>query len=111
MSKQKHPRSAAPSAPAQRVQVGVAWYTEQEWAKVRSAALDSERFESSYSEWVAMAEQALGEMLARGVMAEKCYVKSDALLAWCLAHGRPNNAASRAAFVSEVERTAHEGGV
>ena len=32
-----------------------------------------------------MAQQAFGEMLARGVMAEKCYVKSDALLAWCIA--------------------------
>ena len=109
--KRKHSRSNPPGAPAQKVQIGVAWYTEQEWAKVRSAAVDSERFESTYSEWVAMAEEALAEMLARGVVAEKCCIQSDTLLAWCLAHGRLNDAASRAAFVSEVERTSHEGGV
>lgn len=110
MSKRKH-QTTAVSARAQRVQIGVAWYTEQDWAKVRAAAVDSERFESSYSEWVAMAEHALAEMLARGVVAERCYINSDALLAWCLAHGRRNDAASRAAFVSEVQRQSHAGGV
>jgi len=34
------------------------------------------------------------------VKAEPFMVDADALLAWCLAHGRANNAAARAEFVS-----------
>lgn len=100
-----------PGAATPHVQVGVAWYTEQEWATVRAAAVDPQRFESTYAQWLAMAEQAFSGMLARGVTADKCYITSDALLAWCLVYNRPNDAASRAAFVSEVERASHESGV
>jgi hypothetical protein len=106
--KNKPPRSSRASE--QRLVIGVTWYTEQEWAKVRAAAVDPERFEATYSEWLTMAEETFAEMLARGIFAEKCSIKSDELLAWCLAHNMPNNAAARAAYVSEVERASHESG-
>ena len=91
--------------------VGVGWYTAGEWAQVKASAVDAERFEDSYHEWVRMAEQALGELRATGVAAEKSYVKANELLAWCLAHNRANDGAARAEFVSEQGRKAHEDGV
>jgi hypothetical protein len=103
-----HTRIAA-SQPA--VQVSVGWYTEQEWAKVRAAALDPELFEATYAQWVEMAEQSLSQMRARGINGARLSVSADELLAWCLAHGKPNNSASRAEFVSQKARAQNEPGV
>jgi len=96
----------ANSQPA--VQFSVGWYTEQEWAKVRASAADPELFEATYAEWVEMAEQTLSGMRARGLNPEKSYVTADKLLAWCLAHSKPNNSASRAEFVSQQARASNE---
>ena len=82
--------------------VGVTWYTENEWANVRAAAVDPERFEATYAEWVVMAEKALKDMLAAGIVAHKVPIKADELLAWCLAHNLYNNAAARAQYVSHL---------
>jgi len=106
MSKRKHKhRGQPPSGP---VVVAVSWYTEQEWAKVRAAAADPEKFESTYPEWLAMVEATLAQMQARGVMVEKCFIESSSFLAWCLAHNRPNDSAARAAYVAEAGRASHE---
>ena len=90
--------------------VGVGWYTEAEWEKVKGAAVDAERFEETYAEWVQMAEEALVELQATGVLAQRSYIKATELLAWCLAHNKPNDGASRAEFVSEQGRKNHEAG-
>lgn len=96
-----HTRTAAsPTA----VQFSVGWYTEQEWAKVRAAATDPQLFEASYAEWVEMAEQAVVDLRARGIIAERRFITAEELLAWCLAHGRQNNSASRAEFVARQAR-------
>ena len=91
--------------------VGVGWYTQDEWVKVRSAAVDSERFEETYTEWLRMAEGALADLRATGIGAEKSYVNASELLAWRRAHNRPNDGAARAQFVSEHGRKGSEVGV
>ena len=107
----KLPPWLQPKAPHTNVSVGVGWYTEVEWAKVKSAAVDSERFEETYTEWLKMAEKALVDLRATGIDAEKSYVNASEFLAWCLAHNRPNDGATRAQFVSEQRRRGSEGGV
>lgn len=103
-----HTRTAAsPTA----VQFSVAWYAEQDWAKVRAAAVDPQLFEATYAAWLEMAEQALAEMRVRGIIAKRFHITADKLLAWCLAHGKPNNSASRAEFVSQQAREQSERGV
>lgn len=82
-----------------RVLVG--WYTAAEWAKVKAASVDTERFEDNYEEWLEMAEKALADLRTTGIDAHKSPIDADRLLAWCLAHGKPNNAASRAEYVAE----------
>ena len=83
------------------MRVSVGWYTEQQWANVKAAAVDPERFEETYDQWVEVAEDALAKLHSAGVNAAKCNVVADELLFWCLAHGKPNDAASRAQYVSE----------
>jgi hypothetical protein len=71
---------------------------------VKAAAVDPERFEATYAEWVAMVEDALKNFLAAGMVAQKVFVDSNELLAWCLLHGKSNDAAARAQFVSQGGR-------
>lgn len=37
----------------------VGWYAEPEWAKVKAAAADPERFEATFAEWVDMSRDQL----------------------------------------------------
>ena len=102
--KTKHnlPPWLKPKAASSNLAVGVGWYTEENWAKVKAAASDPDRFEETYQEWTDMAEKALHEIRTAGVKAEKFNINSDALLAWCFSHGKANNAASRAEFISQM---------
>jgi hypothetical protein len=90
--------------------VGVTWYTEENWRRVKAAATDPERFEETFAEWSAMAVEAFADLRRAGVSPVKVLVESNELLSWCLLHNKPNNAASRAEFVSERLRAQHEPG-
>ena len=100
-TKNKLPPWLRPKSQPATMHVGVGWYTEGEWVKVKAAAVDAERFEDTYAEWVEMAETALAELRATGVAAEKSHIRALDLLAWCLMHNKPNDGASRAEFVSQ----------
>jgi hypothetical protein len=91
-----------------RATAGVAWYTEREWARVKAVAADPERFEATFAEWLTMAEDSLERMLRAGMLGERVLINADELLAWCEAQGRPNDAAARAAFVSDLMRSRTE---
>jgi len=107
-SRHKRPPRLQPKRQSADVNVGVGWYTEKEWAKVKAAAADPERFEETYAEWVEVAEDALAKLRSAGIHADRCYVVAAELLAWCLAHGRPNDGPARAAFVSAQGRKSLE---
>jgi len=106
--KNKLPPWLRPKSTANAVHVVVGWYTADEWAKVKSSAMDPERFEATFSEWQAMAEEALFNMRAQGMEAKKHFIVASELQAWCLVKGKENDAASRAEFVLEQDRQAGE---
>jgi hypothetical protein len=109
-SKKQLPPWLQPKTPTASLAVGVGWYTEADWTKVKAAAVDAERFEATYAEWVKMAEESLANLRATGIVAEKSFVNAGELLGWCLAHNKRNDGAARAEFVSEQKRRAHEDG-
>ena len=81
--------------------IGVTWYTEETWARVKATASDPERFEDSFPEWKAMAIAAIREFLRSGIRAIECQINPDEFFAWCTLNNQVNNATSRAEFVSE----------
>lgn len=91
--------------------MGIVWYdSEEQWRKVKDSATDPERFEATYPEWIVMVEETLKRMLFAGVVAEKVTVNAEELLAWCLVHGKANDAGSRAQFVSATGAARRGGG-
>lgn len=89
-------------------EVAVAWYTPQEWARVKAVAADPEVFEDSFEEWEAMATDALHDMRNAGIISFKVLISADELQAWCLAHGKPVRADARAQYVLEKRRASEE---
>jgi hypothetical protein len=85
----------------QPVVAGVTWYTEEDWRKVKAAATDPERFEETFAEWNAMAVEAVANLKKAGVNTVKFFIIPNELLPWCQLHNKPNNAASRAEFVTQ----------
>ena len=102
MARHRHSPRLRRKMQQRTITVGVTWYSEDQWSLVRAAATDPERFEETYAEWVAMAEEAMQNLVAAGVVAERVHIVASDLLAWCLAHGKKNDAAARAEYVSQV---------
>ena len=103
--KNKLPPWLRPKPEPAAVKVSVTWYTAAEWRKVKDAAVDADRFEETYAEWVAMAEDAIRDLLATGVVAERFNINSEELLSWCIVHGKINDAGARSQFVAEQSST------
>jgi hypothetical protein len=94
---------------SQAMIVGLTWYTEETWEKVRETATDPECFESSFEKWKAIAVKAQREFLRSGVRALECKIVPEDFFAWCVLHGQENNSTSRAEFVSETLTATYEG--
>lgn len=93
----------------QGIAVGVCWYDEVEWVKIKATAVDPERFENSFPEWVSMAEDALRELANTGMQPVRVLLAAEDLAAWCSLHDKPHNAASRAEYVSELMSSGGKG--
>ena len=79
--------------------IGVGWYTEENWTRIKATAVDPERFESTFGEWTAMAEGALAD-LKGSLYPTRVHIDADEFASWCAEHGKENSAATRAEFVS-----------
>jgi hypothetical protein len=97
-------RLRAKKAPRQDVIACVVWYTSEEWVRVKASASDPEVFENTFSEWEAMAEEALVSVRKAVANPLKVFVCADELLPWCLAFGKENNAAGRSEFALAKSR-------
>lgn len=92
---------------SQAMVIGLTWYTEETWAKVKATATDPECFEDTFAKWKAMAVAASREFQRSGVMALECQIDPEEFFAWCAQEGQENNSTSRGEFVSEKLSAAH----
>ena len=97
-------RLRAKKAPRDDIVLGVAWYTEEQWTRVKASAVDPELLENTYAEWVKMAEDALKDIRRAVRDPIKIMVDASELAAWCLVHGKPNDSSARAEFASHKLR-------
>jgi hypothetical protein len=82
--------------------VGITWYNEDNWARTKADALDPSRFEATYQDWLAMAEDALNDIKKTGINAVPFLIDARELAAWCSANHKMNDAAARAEFVTTM---------
>ena len=101
MANRRRPPWLRPRKRKRTIKVGCTWYTEEQWIQVKANAIDPDRFEATFAEWLEMAETTRRKMLAAGIITEKVLINAQELQAWCIARGKENDATSRSEYVSE----------
>ncbi len=91
------------------MKVGVAWYAEAEWQRLRDVAADPETLEDTYAEWLKVFEKGVRDLAAAGVVAERVEVSVAELEEWCRQEGCELDGGARSAFASELLRRRYEG--
>jgi hypothetical protein len=86
----------------------VAWYSPEDWHRLREVAADPEALETTYEEWVATANSTLQELRKPGLSVEKVQVNVDELISWCEAQGLALDGRARARYAAEKARQRHE---
>lgn len=89
--------------------IGVAWYSETEWAKLAETVADPEILEHTYAEWCSAYTDAVQGLRQAGASCHAVPVSVDVASDWCASMGRPFDAKARAAFVAEKLRRSQEG--
>ena len=84
--------------------MGVAWFTREQWALVRAAAVDPEGLKSTYERWLTMAEDGFVKLSAAGCQPEMVHLDANELALWCESEGRPLDSGARAAFAAHKLR-------
>lgn len=79
--------------------IGVCWYRQDQYDRFLASANDREALEDTWAEWQITAERIIRQYRARGLDVRKVEIDLDDLLAYCTVEGKPNTAASRAAYV------------
>ena len=91
------------------MKVGVAWYAEAEWQRLRQVSADPEVLEATYADWLTVVEKSLRKLAASGVGAERVDVTVTELQQWCELEGCRLDASARSAFAAELLRRRYQG--
>jgi len=86
----------------------MAWYSPDQWDRLRAVAADKEKLEQPYAEWAAGAGKGLAELNQAGAIVEKVTVDVNELEQWCRNKNLAIDAGARAQFAAERLRRASE---
>jgi len=81
--------------------VGVAWYREADWPRIKQLFPDADKLHDRYEDWLKFAEDSVRRLKRSGVTVEPFVIDIDDFLGWCLVHGRPRDAQGRTEYVVE----------
>jgi hypothetical protein len=79
--------------------VGVPWYDEEEWKKVKKLCEDPETLHGTYQLWQGNADKATIALLRRGKPFERVKIIAKDYAKWCEKHKIRKNRKSRIRFV------------
>jgi hypothetical protein len=82
--------------------VGIAWYREADWPRLRALFTDADELPRSYAEWHASAERLVAELDRGGLTAERVPLDPDAFASWCAAQGLAPDAQARSRYAGEA---------
>jgi len=81
--------------------LGIAWYTREQWEKLRKVASDPEKLDDTYEDWKVNAEKALRDYAKLGTITRKVHIDVKELMEWCNSLGLPVDGTARSAFAGE----------
>jgi hypothetical protein len=67
--------------------LGVAWYREADWPRIKELFPDAADLHDTYAEWLKDAEASVKRLTRPGATVEPVMVNIDDFLGWCMVHG------------------------
>lgn len=90
--------------------LAVAWYSPEDWHRLREVAADPEALETTYEEWIATANSSLRKIREAGLLAEKVHlVNVGDLIPWREEQGLALDGHASARYAAENLRQRHGG--
>jgi hypothetical protein len=96
------------SAPRSKLMQVVAWYTREQWPRLRELAADPEALEPTYDQWQVAVNRGLAELEQTGCVPQPVEIDVEELAAWCEERECPLNSAARAAYAADLARRGSE---
>ena len=78
--RRRRERSQVPSA---MTQVGLAWYSREDWERPHEIADDRDKLDDAYEDWERQALKMIHDLEAVGRRIRKVPINIEALIAWC----------------------------
>lgn len=91
----------------EEVKIGVAWYTKEQWEKLKKVAADFDGDET-YNIWKKDMEKLIKEIKKSGRISEKINVDIEELKKWCLKNNKPITSESRSSYVAFLLKEKYE---
>lgn len=88
--------------------IGMAWYYEPQWDKLRNYSKDRATMEPRYADWLAKAERAVKDYERVGFRVHKVYLDVELLIAWAKRHRLDIDYDTRANYANHL-LAAHRG--
>ena len=63
--------------------IGVAWYQPDQWETLQNVAVDRDKLEETYAEWLADAERVVKQLQQKGLRVIKVDIQVTDLMLWC----------------------------
>jgi hypothetical protein len=80
--------------------VGITWFTPEQWAILKEAAVDRDKLDDTYTGWLASASQRMAELRDLGFEVRKVPVVMAELAEWCAERGLPIDGSSRSQYAA-----------
>jgi trans-aconitate methyltransferase len=105
--KKKRPLSQKQRQPAQII--GVAWYTPEQWERLRSLAADADTLDDTHQDWLKNATDLVQWLKKQGFRVVKVPLDIDEWVAWCQKNGKALDGTARSEFTSQKVSERFEG--
>jgi len=81
-------------------QLGLAWYSREDWERLHEIADDRDKLDDTYEDWEGQALEMIQDLEAVGQQIRKVPIDIEALIAWCRERKCRIDMAARSEYVS-----------
>jgi hypothetical protein len=82
--------------------IGIAYYSPEEYAKLLLTADDASELEDTWEEWYQNMQKTRNNLAALGILCSEVPIQIEALQKYCQEHNLKNNGAARSEYVATL---------
>jgi len=82
--------------------MGFAWFTHEQWSRLKEIADDANELDSSFEQWEHGATITFEQLRRQGFDVTKVFLDIDRVQEWCREKGLPLDSTARSEYTSEL---------